>query len=949
MTTAAATPRVDYLEDGVTLNFPAPWRYLSPGDLTITRLRTGAAPAALVLGTDFNATPANGDAGGTITLTASVAGAKLKVRRKTGRAQGTEYLANDSFPAKTHEAALDRLTLVVQEQDATVADLTARSLLVPDGEAMPVLPAAADRISQFLGFDAQGNATLLPGTTQAPASAKLVATSGGDSADAAIEAQRFASVAAMLSSTIARRSAGRPWRAGGFDYVEAPAGVLDYHVVTLGGVLLYALPVNGAVPGEAFGAIGDGVTDCGPMLTRAAQLAKRVRLGVGQFYIGAASLPATTDSAFIGEGEATQILWSGTAAIRCRAAEGTTGAAMFSTFAYRLVVRGINFQRTSFSTTASAIYMSNVRGLWVEDCFYRNSRLLMVMHEASDSGVYNTATGSTTVDPAVVAGFSATDLTDLNEGIYARRNVSRNSQYGCQGIRINWARYGEISGNDLPFGNISWWGGGAKPAEGGQAGMLRRFAHFRIFGNYCSYNNGGVYGNNGLAVTVTGNTLEYSTDTALDFEGCVDCVATGNTVRHFGNYGCSTFYLAQNVQFRANTIEVTKAGASLSAMLGVTSFMSAIAVTGFTDNGDGTTNVTLASAPQIVSGQTVLLQFNPGGARSAVVVTRVSGTVWKIPVAFSASWAIGGFFSSQRGSGYFVATAGLGVSSTGVVQGEVTFSNNKVLANDGIMGRSSDTQIESLVIRDNDLTNCTINAPYGTGCNKVVEGNTLKYKAAAVPEQDSYAFIDVQGYSALALVRGNTIDVQAAGTWIPAGSYAINVVTNRLASGQIVARVEGNVMTKYTSAVVADGIYHSSANTVAAAAVSRITDNHVPSITDATEAGRCRVTYSGNTALQTGNALDQLAIAPGTGSTVTMLGNSRAVYLTHGATIAALTIALPVDPADGATYAITAKSAVTALTVSATPAMIGAVPAALTAGQTVRCSFSKSMNSWIWG
>jgi hypothetical protein len=507
MTTAAATPRADYIEDGTTLNFPAPWRYLAPDDLAITRLRAGVAPMALVLGRDYTVGQANGDAGGEIALTATVAGARLKVRRRTVRAQGTEYLPNDSFPAKTHEGALDRLTLIVQEQDATVADLTARALLVPDGEAMAPLPSAAQRAGQFLGFDAQGAVVLLPGTTPAPASARLVAMSGGDSVDSAVEAQRFSTIAAMLLSTIAPAFAGRPWRAAGYDYVEAPAGVADYHLATAAGVLLYVRPVGGAFPAEAFGAIADGVTDCGAILVRAAQIGLRLRFGVGTFWIGNAALPASSGSVFLGEGQATRILFSGDQAIKCRPAEGLTGPAMFSTFAQGVVVRGINFVRTAFSTSASAIFMANVRGLWVDGCHYSGSRLLMVSHEAQESGAYNTASGSTTVDPAVVAGFSAADITDLNEHIFVRDNVSWNTQFGAQGIRVNWARYGEISGNMLPYGNISWWGGGAKPLEGGQIAMLRRFRAFRIFGNYCSWNNGGIYGNNGEGSPSPGTSL----------------------------------------------------------------------------------------------------------------------------------------------------------------------------------------------------------------------------------------------------------------------------------------------------------------------------------------------------------------------------------------------------------------------------------------------------------
>lgn len=953
MSVGVETLPTNYIGDGVTTRFPLGFSLTSPGDLRV-RLNLAVQSGGV--------TPVDGDA---VFDVAPAVGVKVELGRATPRAQDDIFPANGRFPSDAYAIALDRLTRTEQEQDAALGAAMARSVLVPDGETAAPLPAAAARAGLFLGFDSSGNPVPVQGTTNAPANGAQIASPGGDSLGDAVETQRFATVAAMLASTIQRRSAGRPWRAAGYAYVEAPAGVLDYHLVTAGGVLLYALAVNGAVPGEAFGAIGDGVMDCAPALTRAVQLAKRVRLGVGAFNIGASSLPFTTDCVLLGEGEATQILWSGTEAVRCRAGQGTTGAAMFSTFAYRLVVRGINFVRSAFSTSASAIYVSNVRGLWVEDCFYSNSRLLMVLHEAADSGVYDTSTGSTTVDPAVVAGFSNTDLNDLNEHIYVRRNVSRNTQYGCQGARINWARYGEISGNHFQYGNISWWGGGARQDQGGQPGMLRRFANFRIFGNYCSWNNGSIYGNNGIAVIAEANTLEYSIDTALDFEGCIDCHGVGNTIRHFGNYACSTFYLARNISFRANTIECTVAGASAAASLfattNSTSFMQSVATTAFADSGDGGTLVTLTTGPDIVSGQTALLQTAPGGARQTVTVTKVSTLVYRVNLPFG-SFTPGGNFTFQRGRVFFCATAGLGVDTAGTVKGEVIFDGNTVGAYDGIMGTTQDTQIETIEVSNNKLTNCRIALTYGTGDLKIVTDNIMKFRhavgsyaagwTAGVPEFDPSPLIDVQGYTKV-VVNGNLINLLNNGTWVPAGTYAMNVVTARQSNTQIMIEVQGNKLTRVQAANVTDGLNHSSRNTLIVGAAARISDNLLPTIVDSSPAGQCRSSFAGNMVSANGTSADKLAIAPTNGATVQLQPNHRAVYLTHNATLAALTIALPVDPADEATFRIVTKSAVTALTVTnastGAPATIGAPPASLAAGDAISVRFSITLNAWIWG
>ena len=63
----------------------------------------------------------NGDAGGTVTMvTAPATGTTLVLRRNTSLTQGTDYIANDPFPAETHEDALDKLQMQVQETQEEV-------------------------------------------------------------------------------------------------------------------------------------------------------------------------------------------------------------------------------------------------------------------------------------------------------------------------------------------------------------------------------------------------------------------------------------------------------------------------------------------------------------------------------------------------------------------------------------------------------------------------------------------------------------------------------------------------------------------------------------------------------------------------------------------------------------------------------------------------------------
>lgn len=178
MTVAALTSSISYLENGVTLAFPAPFRFLT-GGLLVDRVLTTGAIVTLVLGVDYTVSGGTTDTGGTVTLVASVSGATLRIRRVTPRAQMMNYTPGDTFPAESHEAALDRSMLIDQEQDRRIDDTTLRALLVPDGETATPLPAAAARANKFAAFDALGRVIAAAGTGADAGLRDDLAASGG--------------------------------------------------------------------------------------------------------------------------------------------------------------------------------------------------------------------------------------------------------------------------------------------------------------------------------------------------------------------------------------------------------------------------------------------------------------------------------------------------------------------------------------------------------------------------------------------------------------------------------------------------------------------------------------------------------------------------------------------------------------------------------------------------
>ena len=98
----------------------------------------------------------NGASGGTITMvTAPASGTTLLIRRNTDFTQETDYVANDPFPAETHEDALDKLQMQNQELEEELN----RSLKISRTNTMTsteFTTSASDRASKVLAFDSSG-------------------------------------------------------------------------------------------------------------------------------------------------------------------------------------------------------------------------------------------------------------------------------------------------------------------------------------------------------------------------------------------------------------------------------------------------------------------------------------------------------------------------------------------------------------------------------------------------------------------------------------------------------------------------------------------------------------------------------------------------------------------------------------------------------------------------
>ena len=332
MTVAALSSKADYLENGVTLTFPLPFRFLA-GAIAISRVMADGAVVELAEGVDFTVSGGATDAGGTVTLSASVAGARLRVRRITARAQPAQYTVSDRFPAASHEGALDRLTMITQEQDDGIGNLGQRALLVPDGETSSTLPAKSSRMGQFLAFGPDGKPIAATGTGSDPAlRMDLALSTGGKGAD-----------------------------------IIAFRQTADYSQGTVADRLKYTIYVNDF----PFLAVGDGVTNDTDAIQRAIDYAESkagdegiaIKFRTGRYNHGTLRV-SRSDICLSADGD-----------VRLQYTGATGHAVEFiaptGTRIFRVGVVGLKFSNAYFnSTSGAAIYFENCGTCYVRDAGY---------------------------------------------------------------------------------------------------------------------------------------------------------------------------------------------------------------------------------------------------------------------------------------------------------------------------------------------------------------------------------------------------------------------------------------------------------------------------------------------------------------------------------------------------------------------------------------------------
>ena len=212
MTVSSLTNKIQHSGNGSTTSFSYNFKIFADADLEVIEIVTASGvETAKSLSSHYTVTGAGTASGGNVVMgVAPASGVTLTITRRIALTQIADYSRNDAFSAETHEDALDRAAMHVQQLDE-IQDRTVKFPVSDAAARTPDLPAAAQRASKALIFDSDGDVTVSADnyTDQATAAAASAATATTKASEAATSATASATsaTASATSATAAASSA----------------------------------------------------------------------------------------------------------------------------------------------------------------------------------------------------------------------------------------------------------------------------------------------------------------------------------------------------------------------------------------------------------------------------------------------------------------------------------------------------------------------------------------------------------------------------------------------------------------------------------------------------------------------------------------------------------------------------------------------------------------------
>jgi hypothetical protein len=158
MTVSSTTVKNSYSGDGSTDTFVYGFKIFANTDLEVIIRSALGVETVKTLTTHYTVTGVGAASGGNVVFESGAiptATETVVIRREVPQTQAIDYIANDPFPAESHEEGLDRATMTIQqmqeELDRSFKVSSTNSITTPE-----FTDDAATRASKTLGFDSTG-------------------------------------------------------------------------------------------------------------------------------------------------------------------------------------------------------------------------------------------------------------------------------------------------------------------------------------------------------------------------------------------------------------------------------------------------------------------------------------------------------------------------------------------------------------------------------------------------------------------------------------------------------------------------------------------------------------------------------------------------------------------------------------------------------------------------
>lgn len=157
MTVSTTTNKVSYSGTGSQTVFAYTFKIFADADLDVYIRSSTGTETLQTLTTQYTVSGAGNDGGGNVTfVTAPGSTDTVVIQRKVALTQSTDYVANDPFPAESHEDALDRLTFITQQIQEEL-DRSIKASVTNTISSTEFTVSAADRANKLFAFDGSGD------------------------------------------------------------------------------------------------------------------------------------------------------------------------------------------------------------------------------------------------------------------------------------------------------------------------------------------------------------------------------------------------------------------------------------------------------------------------------------------------------------------------------------------------------------------------------------------------------------------------------------------------------------------------------------------------------------------------------------------------------------------------------------------------------------------------